>query len=134
MEENKIHAKLVLSLGDWSPEKMREIFTHKEIQNNFIKALIEIVKSPKYGIGGIDIDWEIFSPQKEEMKRLPSFLKTLQSALNNNKLNNTCVSLDLPISPAFAKAYPAPQKWIAYVDWANIVAYEYYGGNPPYTF
>lgn len=134
MKKNNIHTKLILSLGHWGPDEMREVFTKKEVQDAFIKSLVAILKNPAYDIGGVDIDWEnFFSSHQNEKKQFPAFLKALRSAFNDQHLTQTCLSVDLPIAPDVAKQYPSPKKWVSYVDWANLMAYEFYGGNPPYT-
>ncbi|WP_350416677.1 glycoside hydrolase family 18 protein [Coxiella burnetii] len=134
MREKKIHTKLILSLGHWNPDKMRAVITQSSAQQHFINTLIAVLKNPHYNIGGVDIDWEnYFSLQTDEVKKFAAFIKALRSALNENHLTNLCLSLDLPIAPHFAKQYPPPKEWAPYVDWANLMAYEFYGGNPPYT-
>ena len=133
-KKNHVRAKLILSLGHWSPSSMKEIFTDKKIQTNFINAIIRILKQPDYHLGGIDVDWEnFFSPDAKEEKAFPAFMVSLREALHRNGLTNDCLSLDLPVAIPFAKDYPTPKEWVASVDWANLMAYEFYGGNPPYT-
>jgi len=134
MQKNNIKTKMFLSLGHWSSDDMRQVFTNEKERTHFIDAVIEVLKDKAYNLSGIDLDWEnFFSPRPAEVKGFPIFIKQLREALNKNGLNHVCLSLDLPVSTAFAKRYPAPKDWIADIDWANLMAYEYYGIDPSHT-
>ncbi len=130
MKKNNIHTKFVLSLGRWNPK----IFNDKKVQDNFLKVFIQVMKDPDYGLAGVDVDWEnYFSPSPHESHNFVLFLKKLRETLNQNGLASACLSVDVPATMPYAKIYPAPKSWIASVDWVNLMAYEFYLGNPPYT-
>lgn len=134
IKKNKFSALVFLSLGRWSSKEMHKVFSDNKTADAFINAVVDVVKNKNFGLSGIDIDWEnFFSPRANEVKAFPTLIKKLRTALDAAGLKDVCISLDLPVSPVFGKKYPAPSGWLPYVDWANIMAYEYYGINPAHT-
>ena len=61
-EINNTHTKLMSSLGHWNSYKT---FTKKDIQENFIKILIDILKN-SINIRELDIDWKNFLHLKKK--------------------------------------------------------------------
>ncbi len=130
IRKNNIKAKFILSLGRWNPK----ILTNKKTQNDFLKVFIDVMKDKDYGFSGMDVDWEnYFSASPHEEANLPALLKRLRETLDQNGLQNACLSLDVPSITQFAKNYPDPKSWLSSVDWVNLMGYEFYIGDPPYT-
>lgn len=134
LQKNNLQTNVFLSLGHWSSSNMHKIFIDQKAQDEFIAAVINIVKQKAYNIKGIDLDWEnFFTPRSSEIKAFPGFVKNLRETLDRHGLKEMCLSLDLPVATKFAKIYPAPKNWVPYVDWANVMAYQYYGLGPDHT-
>ncbi len=113
---------------------MRQVIIDKGPRERFINAVISLLKRSAYDLSGIDIDWENnFDLPPLEMKRFPVFLHRLRDGLRWNGLSRDLLSVDLPAPGKFAKLYPNPRKWLSYVNWANLMAYEYYGNEIPYA-
>lgn len=133
-ETNHIQTRLFISLGHWSPRRMRDIFKNDEIRDKFIQSIIEVLKNPNYNISGVDFDWEnLASPDIKEIERFPHFFKALREALEREHLNNICVTLDLPTYFTYAKRFPQPKNWIDSIDWINLMGYAFYLGTTRYT-
>lgn len=131
IKKNHLSTKVFLSLGHWSGN-MHEVFLNEQARTKFIEAIIQVVKQKEYHLNGIDLDWEnFFSPRKGEVAGFSHFVKQLRESLDKNNLKHVCLSLDLPASTAFAKTYP--KNWVPYVDFGNVMAYEYYGDSPMHT-
>jgi chitinase len=134
LHNNHLQTKVFLSLGHWSSSRFHQIFIDQKAQNEFIAAVIGIVKQKAYGIQGVDLDWEnFFSPRGSELRAFPGFVKNMRQALDRNGLQHVCLTLDLPVATKFAKIYPKPANWANEVDWANVMAYQYYGLGPDHT-
>ncbi len=134
LKKNSPHTKLMLSLGYWHPPIMRQVILDEKSRNNFVNAIISLLKRPEYHLSGIGLDWEnIFEPYPLEIDRFPLLVQRLRHGLHWNGLDKDLITVDLPAPQKFVLRFPDPQKWIPYVDWANLMAYEYYGDGIPYA-
>jgi chitinase len=124
--------KLMLSLGYWGPRFMRHVITMPSTQRRFITAVINTLKNKSYNLKGIDIDWENeYSPIRNERKRFPIFVKQLKEAMVRNGLSRDYLTVDLPSN--HIPDFPKPRTWLRYVNWANLMAYDFYGDILTYT-
>lgn len=124
--------KLMLSLGYWNPERMRQTITVPRVRRRFIQSVINTLQNKAYRLSGVDIDWENeYWPIHDERKRFPIFIKQLRQAMNRHGLSRDSLSVDLP--PNHMTDYPAVTTWLAYVSWANIMAYDFFGDTLDYS-
>lgn len=123
LKSHHLKTKLMLSLGLWHPKAMRRAITDSNTRQQFVMRIKQTLNDKSLGLSGIDLDWEnVYSPVKHEIERFPLLLQDLHQAL---KGSNKLISVDLPSN--FIEHFPKPKQWINYVDWANLMAYEYYG-------
>ena len=133
MHDNKMQTKLVLSIGHWAAKNSLKIFTNPTIRKKFIDSVIVLLKNPSYNLKGVDIDWEnIFEEGAGGVAQFASMITDLRAGFDKAGLHNACLSVDLPVGVKFAKIYPAPLGWAPAVNWANLMAYAFYG-EPHYT-
>lgn len=133
MRKNKMRAKIILSIYRWQTPIGNSILLTQTGRQQFIQALLSVIEDPTLGIDGIDLDWEgILSSDPVGLTEFPNLVKQISTTLTAEK-RPLCLSVDLPISTFSAKIYPDPETWAPYVNWANLMAYNYYGDSPEYT-
>ncbi len=129
LKSHHLKTKLMLSLGLWHPKAMRLAITDSQTRKRFVARIKETLNDKSLGLSGIDLDWEnVYGPVKHEVERFPLLLRDLHQAL---KGSDNIITVDLPSN--FIEHFPKPTQWINYVDWANLMAYEYYGDKRSHT-
>ncbi|ORX84086.1 hypothetical protein BCR32DRAFT_291580 [Anaeromyces robustus] len=88
------------------------------------KNIKNIINELKFD--GVDIDWE-FPNNETEIKNLLTLLKKLRSYLGNNKI----LTISASASPSKYQGYS--NKFVKYVNWFNIMTYNYAGSWHEYT-
>lgn len=132
LREHKLSVKLMLSLGYWHPRALRDTIIVPSVRRAFIASIIGMLRAHRYDLKGIDIDWENeYSPAKNEEKRFPLFVKALKQAMQRNGFGHYLLTVDLPSN--HVSDFPSPKKWIGYVNWANLMGYDFYGDWLPYA-
>lgn len=132
IRQHKLHVKLMLSLGYWHPHVMRETIIRPRVRRRFIASIIHVLRLRSYDLKGIDVDWEDeYSPVKHEDKLFPIFIKDLKNAMRAHGFAHYPLSVDIP--PNHIDDFPAPKLWLPYVNWANLMGYDFYGDWLPYS-
>jgi len=127
IKDNHLKTKLVLSIGHWAAKNSLKIFTDLSIRKKFNNSVVALLKNPSYGLKGVDIDWEnVFEEGTGGVKQFSSMITDLRASFDKAGLHNMCLSVDLPMGK-FAKIYPAPTGWASPINWANLMAYAFYG-------
>lgn len=133
MRKNKINTKVILSISGWETPQGHLVLLTQAGRTQFINALLTIIKDKTLGVSGIDLDWEgVLTSNPVGVTQFPELVKQVSTALTAEK-TSICLSIDLPVSVYSAKVYPDPETWTPYVNWANVMAYNYYGNSPGYT-
>lgn len=132
LHQHKLHTKLMLSLGYWDPPFMRATIIVPALRQRFIQSIIKTLQNRAYGLQGVDIDWENeYWPSKGEKAAFPIFIKELALAMKRYGLTGDLLTLDIP--PNHTDDYPDPKLWIRYVNWVNLMGYDFYGDVLSYT-
>ncbi|PHQ81112.1 MAG: hypothetical protein COB66_03100 [Coxiella sp. (in: Bacteria)] len=132
LRKQKMQTKLILSLGYWNPAAMRHTITRPADRQRFVSSIINTLQNRYYGLDGIDIDWEnVYGPVSHEITRFPLFIRALNQAMKQHGLQHDLLTLDIPSN--FIAKFPAPSQWAPYVNWANLMGYEFYGDTLTYT-
>lgn len=132
IQKQHLKTKLMLSLGYWDPRSMRRTITDPDTRKRFIAAVVRTLKTKRFGLSGVDIDWEnVDNPVKNEIEDFPIFIRELSRALKDNDLGDDLLTVDLTVN--YTHEYPDPKQWIDSVSWANLMGYDLYGDSLPYS-
>ncbi len=134
LKQNKLHTQIVAAIGHWETRAADQIFLDKKTREKFVKSVISLLQNKQYGLSGINLDWEnYFDNDLTDVDGFPEVVKALRLAMDQAGLQSDTITLDVPIGVVFAKRYPDPSKWAPYVNWANVMAYTFYGDVVPYA-
>jgi len=92
----------------------------KTVANSITKVMSD------NGFDGVDIDWE-FPDNETECANLAALLKLIREIIGSNKL------LTISASTSSKKYKGYSKKYIQYVNWFNVMTYNYAGGWNTYT-
>ena len=119
--------KIMLSIGGWGAGNFSEMAADENHRKKFCENCLAAVK--KYGLDGIDIDWEYPSSSSAGISSSPNdisnftlLMRDLRAALGSNKL--------LTIATYAGVKYYDFSKCGQYLDFVNIMTYDM--GRPPY--
>lgn len=119
--------KVVLSIGGWGAGNFSEMAADDNHRKKFAENCVAAVK--KYGLDGIDIDWEYpssssagISSSPHDINNFTLLIKDLRAALGNDKL--------LTIASYAGVKYYDFKNVAQYLDFVNIMTYDM--GRPPY--
>lgn len=126
LKKNAPHLRVLLSIGGWGSGNFSEMAASEKHRTAFAKACKAVVD--KYGLDGIDIDWEYptsnsagISSSPNDSKNFTLLMKDLRSALGNRLLLTYASSCDA--------GYVNAKDVIKYVNFVNDMAYDM--GAPP---
>jgi chitinase len=126
--------RTILSFGgDSGSKNLGTVLSTDERIKAASKSIANTMK--KYGFDGIDIDWE-FPKTEVECENLYKFIKKIRSYIGDTKL------LTLSSSATASKYKGHLGSYVKYVDWFNVMTYNYAGewnkvsghNDPLYTF
>ena len=119
--------KILLSLGGWAAGGFSEMASNDITRKSFAMDCKRIVE--KYGIDGIDVDWEYPSSSEagivsspDDIDNFTLLIKDIRAAIGNDKMLTIAT-----IADALYVDFPAV---IDYLDMVNIMAYDV--ARPPY--
>ncbi|NPA37034.1 MAG: glycoside hydrolase family 18 protein [Chlorobi bacterium] len=129
--------KIMIACGGWDGSGgFSDMASTKKSRSIFIKSVLNFLNN--YDLDGIDIDWEypglpgIGNPYKPEDKENFTFL--MQEL--RNEMDKTGKDYVLTFAAAGWKKYfdhIELEKVMNYVDYINIMTYDFAGGNTPFT-
>ena len=120
--------KVMLSVGGWGAGNFSEMAASDDHRKKFCENCLAAVN--KYGLDGIDIDWEFptsnsagISASSSDKNNYTKLIKDLREVLGNDKL------LTMASSDDASSKYYNFRDFIDYMDFVNIMAYNM--GAPP---
>lgn len=130
------HLKVLISVGGWTwSTNFSDVAKSKKKRETFAKSAVEFCK--KYGFDGVDIDWEFPVEGGNNIKHITSdkenYTKLLQATRKafdaEEKKTKKTYLLSIAGGPniSFTKNTEI-KKIMKYVDFINIMAYDYHGG------
>ena len=118
--------KVLLSVGGWEAGNFSEMAADETHRKNFCKNCLSAVQ--KYGLDGIDIDWEYptssaagISSSPNDTKNFTLLMRDLRETLGENRL--------LTMASASNAKYVNFKQAAQYMDFVNVMTYDM--GNPP---
>ncbi len=127
--------KVMVACGGWGGSGgFSDMASTKKTRTMFVSSVVEFLE--KYGIDGLDIDWEYpgmpgigNSYRKEDKKNFTSLMNELRSAMDS-----TGKRYVLTFAAAGWKGYfhhIELNKVMKYVDYINMMTYDFEGGHTP---
>ncbi len=121
LKKVKPDLKVLLSIGGWGSGRFSEMASDPLSRKKFARNCAEIVR--KYGIDGIDVDWEYpgsdlagISSSLEDKYNFTLLMRDLRAALGKGKL--------LTIASACNAEYIDFKSVIQYLDYVNVMSYD----------
>ncbi len=136
LKENFPHIKTLISIGgaEWSREFSNVALTQQS-RSGFALSCIEFIQ--EYGFDGIDIDWEYpVSGGNEDNYRRPEDRRNYTLLLEQLRMQldilehrtgrEYLLTASVPVNPVLMANYEMHLVH-NYVDWLNVMAYDYFG-------
>lgn len=122
--------KTLLSLGGASAgvEKFRKLIGSDDDRKKFIKNTIETLR--KYNFDGLDLDWEFPETQQDKTgftKLVKDFRLEFQSEAFVSDKPRLLLTAAVAVWKPKVEAGYEPQKLAQYLDYINLMAYDYHG-------
>lgn len=127
LKEKNPKLKVLLSVGGWGCRGFSGLASTDEGRKKFSDSALEIVN--KYGLDGIDIDWEypvnggwgVIDSKPEDKENYTLLLKELRETLPKGCL----LTIAAAANPAFIKEWTNFHDIVEYLDYINIMAYDF---------
>jgi len=127
------HLKICISLGGWTLSwTMSKVMSTPSLRTQFIKSSVDAII--KYGFDGFDLDWEYPGKQGagynvvdevNDKVNVATFFKELQKELQT-RIPNKHIELSVA-SGANKKVIEQYKESIQYLDYFNLMTYDFYG-------
>ncbi|PRP82194.1 hypothetical protein PROFUN_10403 [Planoprotostelium fungivorum] len=121
LKANNTALKIIVSLGGggFGSAPWTNLMGSASAQNAFFSGLKAWIL--KYKFDGIDIDWEF--PTSGQTALVATFFQKARAAIGNDLL------LTAATGNKYYNQFYAPENWIQYVNFLNVMNYDYYYGN-----
>ena len=126
LKKTKPSLKVLLSVGGWEAGNFSEMAADETHRKNFCKNCLNAVT--KYGLDGIDIDWEYptssmagISSSPNDTQNFTLLMKDLRETLGRDRL--------LTMASASNARYVNFKDAVQYMDFVNVMTYDM--GDPP---
>jgi len=114
--------KVLLSLGGGSNGKaFGEMAANDAARQRYLREVIDFAK--QYNYDGVDIDWEF--PKKGQEALLVQFVKELHNALQTWR-KDAVLTMAVPAAYWSGQYFDVP-KLVPYIDYWNIMSYDFHG-------
>ena len=135
--------KIILSIGGWGADNFSDAALSVTSREAFAKSAVSLIK--RYSLNGIDLDWEYpgqpgpgikYRPEdKENFTLLLKAVREHVDALSNERKLRGTDRYTLTIASAAGDyfKYTEMDKLHVYLDWINIMAYDFYTRGAPTT-
>ncbi|PRP87557.1 hypothetical protein PROFUN_00768, partial [Planoprotostelium fungivorum] len=119
MKRRNPKIKILVSLGGggFGTKPWSQLINSAKASNKFYASIRPWMN--KYRLDGIDIDWEF--PTDGEQSKVVELFKNIRKAIGRENLLTTAGP-----SAYYLPQY-VPEKWIQYVDFINVMNYDYFG-------
>ncbi len=121
LEDKKSETKILLSIGGWGSGRFSEMAANTKNRKSFAEDCKRVVD--KYGLDGIDIDWEYptstlagISASPDDTKNFTLMMKDIRDAIGQDKL--------LTLATAASAEYIDFKGIDPYIDFVNIMSYD----------
>ncbi len=128
--------KIILSVGGWGADNFSDAALSDTSRDRFARSAVDLIK--RYALDGIDLDWEYpgqpgpgikYRPEdKENFTYLLKAVRQQIDALSDERARRGTDRYTLTIASAAGDyfKYTEMDKLQAYLDWINIMAYDFY--------
>lgn len=135
--------KIILSVGGWGADNFSDAALSKTSRDKFAQSAVDFIK--RYALDGIDLDWEYpgqpgpgIKYRAEDKENFTYLLKTVREqidALSNERQRSGTDRYTLTIASAAGPyfKYTEMDKLHAYLDWVNIMTYDFYTSSAKTT-
>ncbi len=135
--------KIILSVGGWGADNFSDAALSDASRDRFAKSAVGLIK--RYALDGIDLDWEYpgqpgpgIKYRPEDKENFTYLLKTVRQqidALSDERRRKGSDRYTLTIASAAGDyfKYTEMEKLHAYLDWINIMAYDFYTSSAKTT-
>ena len=140
LKENNPHIRTLISIGGWTwSGKFSDAAITEQSRQKFANSCVEFITN--YHFDGVDIDWEypvgggMSGGRPEDTVNYTLLLKELREQLDSQGVVDGRHYLLTIASPAGEANYQNIEldKIHAYLDWINIMTYDFHGGWDPVT-
>lgn len=133
LKEKNPKLKTLVSIGGWTlSDVFSSIAADPQKTQNFVNSSIQFCEN--YGFDGIDIDWEFpgFAEHSGRPEDKANYTKFLEALYNASKSHQPplLVTIAAPAAPPHTNNIEL-DKIHNFVDWVNIMAYDYNGPWEP---
>lgn len=135
--------KIILSVGGWGADHFSDAALTESSRQKFAGSAIEMIR--RYGLDGIDIDWEYpgqpgpgIKYRQEDKQNFTLLLKTLREqldALSQERGRDASNRFILTIASSAGKYFEHTEmdRLHVYLDWINVMTYDFAGEWTPTT-
>jgi chitinase len=128
--------KIIVSVGGWGADHFSDAALNDESRDRFAKSVVTLIK--RFELDGIDLDWEYpgqpgpgIKYRQEDKPNFTLLLKTIRHQLDHLSDQRHRAGADrylLTIATADHEYFDHTEmdKLHVYVDWCNIMAYDFY--------
>ena len=128
--------KVMIACGGWGADGFSDMSSTAENRQEFVNSAIDFVKT--YNLDGIDIDWEYptnseanIDARDEDKENFTHLMRELRQALNTLKKTQILTFASAGWEPYYD--YIELNEVLKYVDYMNIMTYDYVGGSSKFT-
>jgi len=132
LKEKYPHLKTLISVGGWTwSGKFSDVALTAEARTKFVASCVAFMQ--QYGFDGIDLDWEypvgggLTAGRPEDKENFTLLLAELRAQLDAAG-EGYLLTIAASASPTVYNEQMELDKIIEYLDWINVMAYDFYGG------
>jgi chitinase len=133
--------KVILSIGGWGADNFSDAALTDDSRQKFARSCVNLLKS--YALDGIDLDWEYpgqlgpgIKYREEDKTNFTAMLRELRAQLDvlsdeRKRIGADRYTLTIATAGGTYFKHTEMEKVHAYVDWINIMTYDFYGISTP---
>jgi chitinase len=133
--------KVILSIGGWGADNFSDAALTDDSRQKFARSCVNLLKS--YALDGIDLDWEYpgqlgpgIKYREDDKTNFTAMLRELRAQLDvlsdeRKRIGADRYTLTIATAGGAYFKHTEMEKVHAYVDWINIMTYDFYGISTP---